>query len=56
MLEFFGGVSEILVPDNLKSALTKACRYDPELTRPTSNFDLRRIAGTPAIFKSQQVF
>lgn len=30
-LEFFGGVPEIFVPDNLKSAVTKACRYDPEL-------------------------
>ena len=27
--EFFGGVCEILVPDNLKSAVTKACRYEP---------------------------
>lgn len=27
--EFFGGVPEILVPDNLKSAVTKACRYEP---------------------------
>lgn len=31
MLEFFGGVPEILVPDNLKSGVNKACRYDPEL-------------------------
>jgi len=30
-LEFFGGVPEIFVPDNLKSAVTRACRYDPEL-------------------------
>lgn len=29
--EYFGGVPEILVPDNLKSATTKACRYEPEL-------------------------
>jgi transposase len=28
---FFGGVPEILVPDNLKSATTKACRYEPEI-------------------------
>jgi transposase len=27
--EFFGGVPEILVPDNLNSAVTKACRYEP---------------------------
>jgi len=28
---YFGGVSEILVSDNLKSAVTKACRYEPEI-------------------------
>ena len=28
--EFFGGVVELLVPDNLRSAVTKACRYDPQ--------------------------
>lgn len=27
--EFIGGVPIIVVPDNLKSAVTKACRYDP---------------------------
>ena len=29
--DFIGGVPTIVVPDNLKSAVTKACRYDPEL-------------------------
>lgn len=29
--EYFGGVPHALVPDNLKSGVTKACRYDPEL-------------------------
>lgn len=33
MFEAFGGVSEILVPDNLKSGVTKAHRYDPELNQ-----------------------
>jgi len=28
---FFGGVSSLLVPDNLKSAVSRACRYDPDL-------------------------
>lgn len=28
---FFGGVTKVVVPDNLKSAVTKACRYEPEL-------------------------
>lgn len=26
---FFGGVAALLVPDNLRSGVTKACRYDP---------------------------
>ena len=30
-LEFFGGVTAMLVPDNLKSGVSKACYYDPEL-------------------------
>jgi len=29
--EFFGGTSTIIVPDNLKSGVSKACRYDPSL-------------------------
>lgn len=29
--EFIGGVPNITVPDNLKSAVTKACRYDPDV-------------------------
>lgn len=31
--EFFGGVPEIVVPDNLKSGVQKACRYEPLLNR-----------------------
>ena len=27
--EFIGGVSEMVVPDNLKSGITKTCRYEP---------------------------
>jgi len=30
---FIGGVPAIVVPDNLKSGVTKACRYDPEINR-----------------------
>jgi transposase len=29
--EYFGGVTNCLVPDNLKSAVTLACKYDPVL-------------------------
>jgi len=28
---FFGGVSQIVVPDNLKSAVSKACFYEPDI-------------------------
>jgi transposase len=31
MWEYFGGVSEVVVPDNLLSGVTKAHRYDPEI-------------------------
>ena len=31
MFEYFGGVSELLVPDNLKSAVIRAHRYDPDI-------------------------
>ena len=29
--EFLGGVPDLLIPDNLKSATTRACKYDPDL-------------------------
>jgi transposase len=28
-LRFFGGVPQLLVPDNLRAAVTQACRYEP---------------------------
>jgi transposase len=31
--EFFGGVPRDLVPDQLKSGVTKACRYEPKIQR-----------------------
>jgi transposase len=31
MFDYFGGVSEMVVPDNLLSAVTKAHRYDPDI-------------------------
>jgi transposase len=35
---FFGGVAEILVTDNLKSAVTKADRYEPDINRTMDDF------------------
>ncbi|MFQ5598883.1 MAG: IS21 family transposase, partial [Nitrospiria bacterium] len=29
--EFFGGVPSVIVPDNLKSAVIRTCRYEPDL-------------------------
>lgn len=31
--EFFGGVPQLIVPDNLKSGVQQACRYEPLLNR-----------------------
>ena len=42
--EFFGGVTELLVPDNLKSGVTKPSRYDPDLN-PTYR-EMARHYGT----------
>ena len=30
-LNFFGGVPEVIVPDNLKSGVTSPCRYEPDI-------------------------
>jgi hypothetical protein len=29
--EFYRGVPKLVVPDNAKTGVTKACRYDPDL-------------------------
>ena len=29
--DFFGGVAEVVVPDNLKSGINKACFYEPDI-------------------------
>lgn len=33
MYHAYGGVSKVTVPDNLRSGVTKACWYDPEINR-----------------------
>jgi transposase len=37
-LEYFGGSPKLLVIDNLKSGVTRSCRYEPELNRMFSEF------------------
>jgi transposase len=31
MFQYLGGVAEVLVPDNLKTGVTRSCRYEPDL-------------------------
>jgi transposase len=45
--EYFGGVTEILIPDNLRSGVTKACRYEPDLN-PTYR-EMAEFYGTVVI-------
>ena len=47
--QFYGGLVEVVVPDNLKSAVSKACRYDPDLN-PTyqSMAEYYGVAVVPA--------
>lgn len=47
MYEFFGGVTEITVPDNLKSGVSKPCFYEPVLNE--SYRDLARHYKTAII-------
>jgi transposase len=45
--KFYGGVTEILVPDNLKAGVTKPCRYEPDIN-PTY-LDMAKHYGTVVI-------
>ena len=49
--EFLGGVTAITTPDNLKSGVTKACRYEPELNPTYADmagyYDTAAIPGRP---------
>lgn len=38
MLEFFGGVPALIVPDNLKSGVSKTCRYEPDINPTYADF------------------
>jgi len=46
-LDFFGAVPEIIIPDNLKSGITKPCYYEPDIN-PTYH-DMARHYGTVII-------
>lgn len=37
-LEFYGGVPKLIIPDNAKTAVSRACRYDPDLNPTYQEF------------------
>jgi transposase len=45
--EYFGGVSELVIPDNLRSGVTKPCRYEPALN--TTYHELAQYYGVAVI-------
>ena len=45
--EFFGGVPEIIVPDNTKTAVSKYCYYEPELNATYA--DMARYYGAAVV-------
>jgi transposase len=49
--EYFGGAPRLVVPDNLKSGVTKACRYEPALSRTYSemleHYDTAALPARP---------
>jgi transposase len=47
MVDYFGGSTEIWVPDQLKSGVTKSCRYEPGVNRTYQ--DLAEHYGTVVI-------
>jgi len=51
MFEFFGGVPEVAVPDNLRSGVSAACRYDPDLNpsyqQLAAHYDVAVIPARP---------
>lgn len=49
MLDYFGGCPALLVPDNLKSAISRACRYDPDVNASYQQFAAHyEVAVLPA--------
>ncbi len=49
MLEYFGGSPEAVVPDNLRSGVSRACRYDPDANPSYQQMaDHYRMAVLPA--------
>jgi len=48
-LEFYGGCPQLVIPDNTKTGVTKACRYEPDVNPTYQEFAAHyRIAVLPA--------
>ena len=43
--EYFSGVPRLLIPDNLRTGVSRACRYDPDLNPTYQEFALHYEAG-----------
>ena len=59
MFDFFGGVSEVISPDNLKSAVIKAHRYDPEInpayTRLAEHYEIGVVPARVKTPKDKEI-
>lgn len=59
MFEFWGGTPQVVAPDNLKAAVTKAHRYDPVInpayTRLASHYDMAVVPATVATPKQKAI-
>jgi transposase len=47
--EYFGGVPELVIPDNLKSGVSKACRYEPDLNPTYQQLAIWSQISNPAL-------
>jgi transposase len=43
--EYFSGVPKLLVPDNLRTGVSRACRYDPDLNPTYQEFAMHYAVG-----------
>lgn len=54
VLEFFGGVPTLVVPDNTKTAVTRACRYDLDLNPTYQDFVAHYGIVFPRVLKTHK--
>ena len=43
--EYFSGVPRLLIPDNLRTGVSRACRYDPDLNPTYQEFAMHYGVG-----------